>query len=308
MYISKIDLDNIRCFQGPHTLITSENINILIGNNNSGKSTILKSIYHLQGYQFLGSDRTLDTLYSSISLKFKTDSHYNFLGYPNNPYNVDTVHSASVKFIWHYDISNTKNFHSSIDMFLKDEENDFSSLSVSFNPYENNNKRNLLYLYFSNRKPVKYNTSVLVSEAEKINTDLSNLFAKIDSIVSRDTQILSMYREACIDILGYFIGTVQDDEGKHAAFAVDNDRSIPITSMGDGVPNILGLITDLCLAENKVFLIEEIENDIHPKALKSLLDLIEYKSLSNQFFISTHSNVVLRRLGANEKHKIFVTV
>ena len=41
--------------------------------------------------------------------------------------------------------------------------------------------------------------------------------------------------------------------------------------MGEGVANIVGLLVDLCLAENKLFLIEEPENDIHPKALKGLL-------------------------------------
>jgi hypothetical protein len=57
--------------------------------------------------------------------------------------------------------------------------------------------------------------------------------------------------------------------------------------MGEGIPHLLGLINDLCLAENKLFLIEEPENDIHPKALKRLLDLIIQKSQSNQFVIST---------------------
>ena len=51
--------------------------------------------------------------------------------------------------------------------------------------------------------------------------------------------------------------------------------------MGEGVTNILGLITDLCVAENNIFLIEEPENDIHPKALKALLDLIASKADAN---------------------------
>jgi hypothetical protein len=75
--------------------------------------------------------------------------------------------------------------------------------------------------------------------------------------------------------------------------------------MGEGVPNILGLITDLCIAENKIFLIEEPENDIHPKALKELLNFIIEKSITNQFFISTHSNIVMKHLGGAGNSKIF---
>jgi len=76
--------------------------------------------------------------------------------------------------------------------------------------------------------------------------------------------------------------------------------------MGEGVANMLGLITHLCIAKkSKIFLIEEIENDIHPKALKALLKLIAEKALSNQFFISTHSNIVMKYLGAEPNAKIF---
>lgn len=69
--------------------------------------------------------------------------------------------------------------------------------------------------------------------------------------------------------------------------------------------NLLGIICDLCLAENKIFVIEEIENDVHPKALKGLLKLIERKSATNQFFISTHSNIVTKYLGALPDSKLF---
>ncbi|MBI3234034.1 MAG: ATP-binding protein [Bacteroidetes bacterium] len=75
--------------------------------------------------------------------------------------------------------------------------------------------------------------------------------------------------------------------------------------MGEGVANILGLIVDLCIADEKIFLIEEPENDIHPKALKTLLNLIIEKSTTNQFFISTHSNIVAKYLGSVSDAKLF---
>ena len=75
--------------------------------------------------------------------------------------------------------------------------------------------------------------------------------------------------------------------------------------MGEDVTNIIGLITDLCVAENKVFIIEEPENDIHPTALKALLNFIIEKSDSNQFFVSTHSNIVMKYLGGSLDSKIF---
>ena len=54
-----------------------------------------------------------------------------------------------------------------------------------------------------------------------------------------------------------------------------------------------------------LFLIEELENDIHPKALKKLLKFIKEKSKYNQFIITTHSNIVTRYLGSVPESKIF---
>jgi len=75
--------------------------------------------------------------------------------------------------------------------------------------------------------------------------------------------------------------------------------------MGEGVANALGLIVDLCIAKNKVFLIEEPENDIHPTALKGLLDLVAVKAATNQFIITTHSNIVVKHLGSQPESKLF---
>ncbi len=52
-------------------------------------------------------------------------------------------------------------------------------------------------------------------------------------------------------------------------------------------------------------MVEELENDIHPRALKKLLNLIREKSLNNQFVISSHSHIVLKYLGIMPDSKIF---
>jgi AAA domain, putative AbiEii toxin, Type IV TA system len=52
----------------------------------------------------------------------------------------------------------------------------------------------------------------------------------------------------------------------------------------------------LATSDDKLFLLEEPENDLHPTALKALLDLVVAGSASNQFVVSTHSNIVVRHL------------
>jgi len=44
MRISKVNIENYKCFQGKFTLELNPQVNILVGNNESGKSTILEAI------------------------------------------------------------------------------------------------------------------------------------------------------------------------------------------------------------------------------------------------------------------------
>lgn len=84
-----------------------------------------------------------------------------------------------------------------------------------------------------------------------------------------------------------------------------NQETIDIDFLGEGVPNIVQLLVNLAMSENKLFLIEEPENDIHPSALRSLLDLVLVSSERNQFVISTHSNIVVSHLCSSPNSKLW---
>ena len=48
MYISKIKLNNFRCFRGEHSLEFNKGMNFFVGDNNSGKTTFFKAIEFIQ--------------------------------------------------------------------------------------------------------------------------------------------------------------------------------------------------------------------------------------------------------------------
>ena len=108
------------------------------------------------------------------------------------------------------------------------------------------------------------------------------------------------YKAACKEILGEAIFVVPGGTGQQVGRWVTNDHAITLQYMGDGVPHILGMLAELAVSDDKLFLMEEPENDLHPQALKSLLDLIIKKSETNQFIITTHSNIVVRHLASQE--------
>ena len=45
MHIAKITIENFKCFEGRFSLGLNEGKNILVGNNEAGKSTILEAIH-----------------------------------------------------------------------------------------------------------------------------------------------------------------------------------------------------------------------------------------------------------------------
>ncbi len=75
--------------------------------------------------------------------------------------------------------------------------------------------------------------------------------------------------------------------------------------MGDGVSEMVALIVELCLERGKIFVLEEPETNLHPAGLKALLSMIRRVSEQNQFIIATHSNIVVRDLGAEPDTKVF---
>lgn len=286
MKINTIILNNIKSFKGEHQLNCSKTINILIGKNNSGKSTILNSIYALQKQAFFAKDITLGHKDGYVELVFEPEICLisgNYITMNNFEYRINLDNEIQNSY------NHTRYFGS-------------ESLIPSIEPH------NIVYPFTSKRKVYAYSDEINATSARNVNGNLSNLYAKVDRIMNSERQpAFDEYKTACLDILGFVISAIPKGNGKHAVLILNNYEDIDIADMGEGISNILGLIIDIIEAKNKIFIIEEPENDIHPQALKSLLSLIEKKSADNQFFISTHSNIVMKYLGGLENAKIFNT-
>lgn len=283
MKISAIEIENVRGFKKLEKTEFSDSINIIVGANNSGKSTIIHSLFKLQRRALVTKkDITIGQTNGYIKILTKGFHH------PQIKEGEEFEHIL-------FDIA--KNSGSKV-------KNNKGKVSLSTIP--ETEPGNLIYPYLSKRKVAKYQVTINEANANSVTGNFTNLYSKIDRLITPQFQPAnSEYIAACNEILGFQISTLPKGAGKEAVLFVHNLEHIPLSSMGEGISNMLGLITDLCIAENKIFLIEEPENDIHPKALKALLNLIADKSRNNQFFISTHSNIVLKQLGGFGDTKVF---
>ncbi len=283
MKITAIELTNIRGFKKLHKTEVSDKINVFIGANNSGKSTIINSIFSLQRQNILTShDITIAESVGEVKLYLKGE-------YPGGHI---LLEGTSLVF----QPSNQQR------LILNSEGNHMFNV----NPYSEVEPQNLIYPFLSKRKTINFSDAINEQNTNSVSGDFTNLYSKIDRITTPQYKPANeQYINACKNILGFEVSTLASTGGKKGVYFVHNLEHIPLTAMGEGVTNIIGLITDLCVTENKIFLIEEPENDIHPNALKSLLKFIIEKSETNQFFVSTHSNIVMKYLGGSYNSKVF---
>ena len=179
MWVSEIAIRNIRGFRDA-SLQLSKGINLLVGPNNSGKSTILKCVSMLQKRDELSpSDITLGESTAIISLSFEGQIR---------PYLKGVRHPKKV----------------TIDFpggeFKLHGEGD----STGFRDIPQREPLNFIYPFLSKRKVVKYQETVNSEHAETVTGNFENLYSKIDRISNAEfLPAYTDYTGACDHIIGF---------------------------------------------------------------------------------------------------------
>ncbi|SRR6266849_6303995 len=290
MWVSRLDINNIKSFDASGAIHLDKRMNILLGANNSGKSTIIRVLYLLQNAGIL--------TVSDVRIGAPTASAVMNLEDIDNPHIAGWIKSG---FIPAVEITGNRNTGNVQVTMVTPNNTQRSTINIPAQEPDN-----FIYPYLSKRKVQGYRREVNRNYIVQVADTLIDLVPKVDHLANKYYTKHKEFEQACIDVLGFPITAFQaaDNNGKQVGIIVNDYDNIPLEAMGEGVPNLLGLIVNLCMAKNKLFLIEELENDIHPRALKSLLELIIKKAEYNQFVISTHSNIVARFLGSIPGSKI----
>lgn len=69
--------------------------------------------------------------------------------------------------------------------------------------------------------------------------------------------------------------------------------SFPLNSSGTGVAQAIAILTAVMTQTNSVFIIDEINNFLHPSAVKSLIRILQTEYNNHQYIISTHAPEVI---------------
>lgn len=289
MRVTSLQMKNFRSFEDMNP-ISLGRMNILVGPNNAGKSSVLRALHLMQdGHSSPGPDVRVGVVSAQILIglgdiqagEFDMSESGTLIVNINSG---DRISYGINRLRW----SGVEGQPSAITHQLPD-----------IDP------KHFVVPYFSKRKPSGFHEDVRQQNAIRIFNDMSYLAAKLSRLANPGFPEYERYSTACKDILGFVVTAIPSANGQKPGVYLPNRETIPIEQMGEGVPNIVALLADLALSKGKLLLIEEPENDLHPKALKALLDLILLSSEYNQFVISTHSNIVVRHLASAEDSRLF---
>jgi hypothetical protein len=267
--------------------LTLRPITVIIGRNNTGKSSLLRAVYQLQqGAPWTDDDIRIG--FSAVQIDLDFDRLY--VAPFDDPGTADKWSGGQLN------LTRTRGQAPSVAITHAEQAND----SRGFDIVKSNEPDNLIYPSLSGRR------GSYIAPEEQVRRDATtsilptdqNLVSRASTVMNSRTRDGREFADLCQRVLGDTLDIMTGQNGQRLGVAIDRRTQIGLDAMGMGVSGVLGLLINLSGARNKVFLIEEPENDLHPEALKQLLDVIVEKSADNQFLISTHSSIVLTRLGA----------
>jgi len=284
MWVSSLRLQHVRSFED-YRFDFSRTINVLVGPNSAGKSTVLLPLLGLQ-YNLPTLDEgdvraNCDHARVEIELADRDPQFFHDYG----------------KVLYVYPTKAASGFP------LLGERKGVPS-ALARDKISSSEPNNFIVPFLSRRWAAERSFDADSKNAHAVHPDLRNVDAKIDiASTSQITATRDFYNNGCTRTLGHSLVPIPSAGGRQTVYTINDQHSVPLDRMGAGARNIAGLLALMAGAKGKLFIIEEPENDIHPEALRQLLSALVEALASNQFIITTHSHIVLNVLGGAPEAK-----
>ncbi|ANQ51493.1 AAA family ATPase [Flammeovirga sp. MY04] len=304
--IKDIEIKNLRGYEH-FNLKELKQINLFVGNNNSGKSTILEAIFLLMGMGNpdipirLNRFRGLGNV-TSDSLKY----FFNKLEIRNRPnifckFNDKSERQLELKPLFKSD-TNSLQTESFNENFIKNSTSDNPELQgLDFTFYERK----------SQQRKTEYHCYLSINPLElKINNDYKEEFSAIyisstvndvNSLVRFSELVKKKKGQIILEALQKIDPKIEQiqalPDGLYFSYQ-GIDEMIPSNISGDGVRKFLSIISSIANKNGGFVLIDEVENGLHYTAHKSLWrSIITIASeFDVQLFITSHSMETIKYL------------
>ncbi len=327
LHLDRLTVKNFRALDDL-TLEGLGRVNVLVGRNNSGKSTILDAVELLVGSNKIGVLSEQALRHGEIEEKEKKtlDSDFTFLenffsgrqlpkefGSINLGSTLDSV-VLSHYFVQEIALEEDDNDNESIRIprvrrklvetldDAEDESGFYRAIALSVNGKrsvladneDNENKYVSIRRLFNQTESSKDLIVRYVTTKSLPNTYLDNLWS---GGIQFDEDLKSTLNSALkllsddVESFGFAQVNPSDKERKALVKLKDFDKPVPLSSMGDGMSRVLHIVLSLLNAKDGVLLIDEMENGLHYRIQENLWRIIfEFSTKLNiQVFVTTHS-------------------
>ena len=315
-----------------------ENLNILVGQNNIGKSTLLQSIEMLISENVTNLELSTDTMlefgFCPTEKEIEDSFAMNQFGFDVNYYMLEYGKKYTDKYMTFEFQPIETNIRENILLSNIPEisENDFD-IATTYNQFKNlgskyilNHIRPLKLIKLSadrNLVPEVQNSNRRVAEDGTGATNLLRQYLNVANLPNEivDKDILNALNQIMKPenhferIMCQEIETTDDASSKWEVQLVNENGKIPISSSGSGLRTILLVLIKLFLEtrenendvlenslNNTVFIFEELENNLHPAIQRNLFEFLYQWSKENnsQIFLTTHSTVPINMFSGRD--------
>lgn len=267
------------------------NINILLGDNNAGKTSLLEAIQiflnpTLYTLSKISSQRNnykteirmnpLDSLYYLFNVQSSTPHFFSIEGKIKNEKKKVRI-SAKKEKIYQIDIDNpTTNSQHEIDNYIYELE-----ANKDLEKLELNKNSDLSFKLV----PQSFNV-YFVQTIEHMINDVFVELLKSKEIKDKAILLLKEFDEDIVDIR-----YIPEENNYIPKIEVINGEYIPIALYGDGLKKALTMLNAILKAKNGVLLIDEYETALHTSIMKKVFRFMaDIAKLQNvQLFLTTHS-------------------
>lgn len=291
MILSKIRVTSYRSIADSGDL-TLGPATVVIGRNNSGKSSLLRALCTLQaGASFSGEDVRIgeENVVIRADVTDVLRAHLQRM-------------ARSLPARTELDYRVTINKEGGIDarVFWQS-----GQAAASVSPFSMFREESLIVPILARRKADGYDTGVSTTAGRQITVSDRGLTSRILTLSTGQFKEARRYRELTEQIFGVPIATFLTNLGQQPGLPLSAESGISLDRMGEGVSGALKLLTEIVSERPRFYIVEEPETDLHPKALVDLLEIMTSSiSGGSQFLVSTHNDLVLKHLGSIEGAKV----
>ncbi|MBP0962610.1 MAG: ATP-binding protein, partial [Oscillospiraceae bacterium] len=289
-------------------------INILTGNNNTGKTSILellktlKNPYSLANWlsvNRLGSIFDIERYYKYFNNLFPEnfpDStiHYEYKD-ENGNHNVNVKKNTVKELVsiedvvraYKIPVSALKRTSNLID------ENNFESSTLNFKIQKDDDEIEV-YSITNYQKSLKLSKTKdiinvrYISPVEHYSNINLKTVLKNNSLHDEMIEILKMFDENIVDILS--VGSFNNTE--YLIRTKNHTNALPLTFYGDGIKKVLLLVSAMMESKDGILLLDEFETAIHTSAMDTIFSwlLNNAVKMNVQVFLTSHSKEAINRV------------